>query len=250
VPAARRPHPTIQRLRLPAGKEKNDNGAAFGSTGLRRDVLLSLIQAAGWPIWFLIVTSIAAVALIIERSLSLKSARVLPPGLLDEVLEWQRTHSLDADLIRRLEASSPLGRVLASGLRHRRAGREERKDAMEATGRVVAHDLERYLSALGTIAAIAPLLGLFGTVIGMIEIFGAQGPGTTDPQQLAHGISVALYNTALGILIAIPAMIAFRHFRARVDGYLVEMEQQATRLVERIGPGDRRTGAGERNPRK
>lgn len=197
--------------------------------------MLSLIQAAGWPIWFLIVTSIAAVALIIERTLSLKTARVLPPGLLEQVLEWQRTQALDADMLHRLEVSSPLGRVLASGLRHRRASREDRKDAMEATGRIVAHELERYLSALGTIAAIAPLLGLFGTVIGMIEIFGAQGPGTTNPQQLAHGISVALYNTALGILIAIPAMIAFRHFRARVDGYLVQMEQQATRLIERTG---------------
>jgi biopolymer transport protein ExbB len=108
------------------------------------------------------------------------------------------------------------------------------KEAMEDAGRAVAHDLEKYLSGLGTIATVAPLMGLFGTVVGMIEIFGAQAPGGTNPQQLAHGISVALYNTALGILIAIPALIAYRHFRARVDGYLAEMEQQALRLVDLV----------------
>ena len=108
------------------------------------------------------------------------------------------------------------------------------KEAMEDAGRAVAHDLEKYLSGLGTIATVAPLMGLFGTVVGMIEIFGAQAPGGTNPQQLAHGISVALYNTAFGILIAIPALIAYRHFRARVDGYLAEMEQQALRLVDLV----------------
>lgn len=201
--------------------------------------MLSLIQAAGWPVWFLIVASIAAVALIIERFASLKPSRVLPPGLLEEVLGLRRTQSISPDMLNRLAVNSPLGRVLASGLRHENAGRELMKEAMEETGRAVAHDLERYLSALGTIAAIAPLMGLFGTVVGMIEIFGSQAPGGTNPQQLAHGISVALYNTALGILIAIPAMIAYRHFRARVDSYLVEMEQQSLRLVDHLRTASR-----------
>jgi biopolymer transport protein ExbB len=197
--------------------------------------LFSLIQAAGWPVWFLIIASIAAVALIIERSLSLKRSKVLPAGLLDEVLGLRRTQPVTPELLNKLAANSPLGRVLASGLRHEAAGRELMKEAMEETGRAVAHDLERYLSALGTIAATAPLMGLFGTVVGMIEIFGASTPsGGTNPQQLAHGISVALYNTALGILIAIPALIAYRHFRARVDTYLVEMEQQSLRLVDML----------------
>jgi biopolymer transport protein ExbB len=197
--------------------------------------LLSLIQAAGWPVWFLIIASVAAVALIIERSLSLKRAKVLPPGLLEEVVALRRSQPITPELLNKLSANSPLGRVMASGLRHEAAGRELMKEAMEETGRAVAHELERYLSALGTIAATAPLMGLFGTVVGMIEIFGSQAPtGAANPQQLAHGISVALYNTALGIMIAIPAMIAYRHFRARVDSYLVEMEQQSLRLVDTL----------------
>ena len=197
--------------------------------------LLSLIQAAGWPVWYLIIASIAAVALIIERFLSLERSKVLPPGLLEEVIGLRRSQPMTPELMNRLAGNSPLGRILASGLRNESAGRELMKEAMEDTGRAVAHQLERYLSALGTIAAVAPLMGLFGTVVGMIEIFGAQAPtGAANPQQLAHGISVALYNTALGIIIAIPAMIAYRHFRARVDSYLVEMEQQSLRLADTL----------------
>ena len=197
--------------------------------------MLSLIQAAGWPVWFLILASIAAVALIIERFLSLERSKVLPPGLLEEVIGLRRSQPMTPELLNRLAGNSPLGRILASGLRNESAGRELMKEAMEDTGRAVAHQLERYLSALGTIAAVAPLMGLFGTVVGMIEIFGAQAPtGAANPQQLAHGISVALYNTALGIIIAIPAMIAYRHFRARVDSYLVEMEQQSLRLADTL----------------
>ncbi|MBE0592508.1 MAG: MotA/TolQ/ExbB proton channel family protein [Gemmatimonadales bacterium] len=194
--------------------------------------MFSLIQAAGWPIWFLIVASIAAVALIVERSISLRRDKVIPPGVLEEVLTICRNSQITGEMAQRLALSSPLGRVLASGIRQRGAPRDLMKEAMEEAGRAVSVDLERYLSALGTIASTAPLLGLFGTVIGMIEIFGAQGPTGTDPQQLAHGISIALYNTAFGILVAIPALIAYRHFRARVDSYLVEMEQQSLRLVD------------------
>jgi biopolymer transport protein ExbB len=194
--------------------------------------LFSLIQAAGWPVWLLIATSIACVALIVERSLSLKRDKVLPPRLLDEVLNLYRNRQITPELVQRLERSSNLGRVFATGLRHEHAPRDVMKEAVEETGRAVAHDLERYLGALGTIATMAPLLGLFGTVVGMIELFGAQTPSGTNPLQLAHGISVALYNTAFGLIIAVPAMIAWRFFRSRVDDTVVEMEQQALRLID------------------
>ena len=142
-------------------------------------------------------------------------------------------------MINRVALSSPLGRVLAAGLRNVRSPREVMKESIEETGRAVVHDLERFLTTLGTIASISPLMGLFGTVVGMIEIFGSQTPGGSNPQQLAHGISIALYNTGFGLVIAMPSMIFWRHFRATVDGLVVEMEQQAIRLVE-VVHGDRR----------
>jgi biopolymer transport protein ExbB len=196
--------------------------------------VFSIIQAAGWPIWFLIAASVAAVALIVERAISLQRRRVLPAQLLEQVLALHRNRQTTPEVVQKLEANSPLGRVFATGLRHERSSRDLMKEAMEEAGRAVGHELERYLSALGTIATVAPLLGLFGTVIGMIEIFGAQTPAGTNPQQLAHGISVALYNTAFGLVVAIPALIAYRHYRARVDAYLIEMEQQALRLVDTL----------------
>ncbi len=198
--------------------------------------MFSIIQAAGWPVWFLIIASLLAVALIIERAISLQRRKVLPPQLLDEVLTLCRSRQVTGEMVQKLEAGSPLGRVLASGLRHALDGREIMKEAMEETGRAVAHDLERYLGALGTIATVTPLLGLFGTVVGMIEIFGASAPSGTNPQALAHGISVALYNTALGLIVAIPALIAYRAYRGRVDGFVVELEQQSLRLVDTLDP--------------
>jgi biopolymer transport protein ExbB len=205
--------------------------------------LFSLIQAAGWPVWLLFLTSIAAVALIVERWLSLRRDKILPPRLLDDVLSLHRNRQITPDLIQRLERSSALGRVFASGLRHETGPREIMKEAMEEAGRSVAHELERYLGALGTIATIAPLMGLFGTVIGMIEIFGSQAPTGTNPQQLAHGISVALYNTAFGLIVAIPAMIAYRFYRSKVDDTLVEMEQQSLRLVDMLRSEGSRSGS-------
>jgi biopolymer transport protein ExbB len=199
-------------------------------------LLFSIIQAAGWPVWFLILASFLAVALIIERALSLQRRKVLPDHLLDEVLTLHRNRQATPEMVQKLEAGSPLGRVFASGLRHALDGREIMKEAMEETGRAVAHDLERYLGALGTIATVTPLLGLFGTVVGMIEIFGASAPSGTNPQALAHGISVALYNTALGLVVAIPALIAYRAYRTRVDSFVVEMEQQGLRLVDTLDP--------------
>jgi biopolymer transport protein ExbB len=195
--------------------------------------LFAIVQAAGWPIWFLLFASVVAVALIIERSVTLRSGKIIPPNLLDQVISVYQRHGLSPEVIDRLARDSPLGIVLAAALRNLKSSRYVMKEAVEEAGRGVAHDLERFLTTLGTIATAAPLLGLFGTVIGMIEIFGSQSPtGGTNPQQLAHGISIALYNTAFGIAIAIPALIFYRHFRAKVDGFVVEMEQLAAKLVD------------------
>jgi len=194
--------------------------------------LFAIIQAAGWPIWFLLLASVIAVALIIERSISLRSKRIIPPTLLDQVVGVYQRQGLSPEVIDRLSRDSPLGAVLAAGLRNLKSSRYVMKEAIEEAGRAVAHDLERFLTTLGTIATAAPLLGLFGTVIGMIEIFGSQSPSGTNPQQLAHGISIALYNTAFGIAIAIPALIFYRHFKNKVDTFVVEMELQASKLVD------------------
>ncbi|CUB07470.1 MAG: MotA/TolQ/ExbB proton channel family protein [Tepidiphilus sp.] len=198
----------------------------------------SVIQASGWPIWPLLLASILAVAIIIERAWTLRRKRINPPGLLDSVLEELRRGASPLELAQRLEGHSPLGRVLAAGLRNYGSSREVMKEAIEDAGRVVAHELERYLTALGTIAAISPLLGLLGTIVGMIEIFASQSAAGANPQQLAHGISVALNTTGLGLIIAIPATIFWRHFRAYVDSLVIEMEQEAVRLVE-VAHGER-----------
>jgi len=195
--------------------------------------LFAIVQAAGWPIWFLLIASVIAVALIIERSISLRSGRVIPPSLLDQVVTVYRRQGLSPEVVERLSRDSPLGAVLAAGLRNLKSSRYVMKEAIEEAGRAAAHDLERFLTTLGTIATAAPLLGLFGTVIGMIEIFGSQSPtGGTNPQQLAHGISIALYNTAFGIALGIAALVFYRHFRARVDTFVVEMEQLASKLID------------------
>ena len=194
--------------------------------------MFSIILAAGWPIWPLLLASIIAVALIIERMVALRRVKVLPVGLLQRVVAEYRKNGVSDVMLANLEAQSPLGRVLAAGLRNVGSSREVMRDAIEETGGVVAHELERYLTTLGTIASISPLMGLFGTVVGMIEIFGSQSPTGSNPMQLAHGISVALYNTGFGLVIAIPGMIFWRHFRALVNGFVIEMQQQAVRMVE------------------
>jgi biopolymer transport protein ExbB len=192
----------------------------------------SIIQAAGWPIWPLIFASIIALALIFERLWSLRQSVVTPPGLVDRVLAEYRQTGVTPELIAKTALQGPLGRILAAGLANLKSPRPVIKEAIEEVGRVVIHDLERFLTSLGTIAAMAPLLGLFGTVVGMIEIFGSQTAAGSNPIQLAHGISVALYNTAFGLIVAIPSMIFYRHFRATVDSLVVEMEQQAIKLVD------------------
>ena len=196
--------------------------------------MFSIIQAAGWPIWFLLLASILAVALIIERAATLRRGKIVPPGLLATVVAEYRQSGVTEEMIRRLNAHSPLGRVFAAGLKNVKSQRDVMKESIEEVGRGVAHELERFLTSLGTIAAISPLMGLFGTVVGMIEIFGAPSASGNNPQVLAHGISVALYNTGFGLIIAIPSMIFYRHFRALVDSFLVEMELQAVKLVELV----------------
>lgn len=201
--------------------------------------MFAILQAAGWPIWPLLFASIIAVALIIERLITLRRSKILPDGLVDKIVVEMRQSGVTPEMLNRVALSSPLGRVLASGLRNVRSPRDVMKESIEETGRAVTHDLERFLTTLGTIASISPLMGLFGTVVGMIEIFGSQAPGGSNPQQLAHGISIALYNTGFGLVIAIPSMIFWRHFRSTVDGLVIDMEQQAIRLVELVH-GERR----------
>ncbi|MDB5868643.1 MAG: MotA/TolQ/ExbB proton channel [Polaromonas sp.] len=204
--------------------------------------MFSIIQAAGWPIWPLLACSIVALALIIERFSSLKTQKIAPPKLLAEAMIVSRSAVPPPDVMLKLEQNSLLGEVLASGLRalnaNPRISEADLRATLEGAGRQAAHKLERYLAALATIASAAPLLGLLGTVIGMIEIFGSQtgggAAGSGHPAQLAQGISMALYNTAFGLMVAIPALIFWRYFRARVDGYLLAMELAAERFVRHL----------------
>lgn len=206
--------------------------------------MLSIIQAAGWPIWTLIVCSVVGLALIIERAVSLRAAKVAPPTLLDEAIQASRAGVPPPAVVEQLADNSLLGAVLASGFRalHANPGATEAelRAQLESAGRLAAARLQRYLGALATVASAAPLLGLLGTVIGMIEIFGSQAgpagllPGGGNPAQLAHGISVALYNTAFGLIIAIPALIFWRYYRARADALLLQMEVAAERFVHHL----------------
>lgn len=201
--------------------------------------MLSIIQAAGWPIWPLILCSVVGLALIIERLVSLREARILPPTLLDEVMGVSRASLPSMDVVGKLAENSLLGMVLASGLRaviaEPRITETALRQAFETAGRAAAHQLERYLNTLGTIAAAAPLLGLLGTVVGMIEIFGSQpATGAGNPAALAHGVSVALYNTAFGLIIAIPSLMFYRYFRGLVDRHLLGLELAAERMVPQL----------------
>jgi biopolymer transport protein ExbB len=194
--------------------------------------LLSIIEAAGWPIWPLILCSIIALAIIGERMWTLRRSLVVPRELLPRVVQEQRQNGVTPEMVNRLSEHSPLGQIFAAALRNIASTPAVMKESIEEAGRAVAIELERFLTTLGTIAAIGPLLGLFGTVIGMIEIFGSQAPQGSNPLVLAHGISIALYNTAFGLVVAVPSMIFYRYYRAKVDAMLVDMELQAIKLVE------------------
>ena len=201
--------------------------------------MLDIIEAAGWPIWPLILASVLAVAIIIERAYTLRSREIVPANLLAETIREYEGRGVTLELLARLNDHSPLGRVFATALKNSSNSREVMKESIEESGRAVTQDLDRFLTSLGTIASMSPLLGLLGTVVGMIEIFGAQTATGTNPGQLAHGISIALYNTAFGLIVAIPAMIFYRYFRAKVEKLVVDMEQQAIKLVE-IVHGERK----------
>jgi biopolymer transport protein ExbB len=194
--------------------------------------VLAIIDAAGWPIWLIIIASIIAVGIIIERAFSLRRELVAPKNLLSGLINDFNQNGVSEEMLTRLEQSSLLGQLFAAGLKNVKSSREVMKESIAEAGHAVAHELERFLNSLGTIAAISPLLGLFGTVIGMIEIFGSQTPTGGNPVQLAHGISIALYNTAFGIIVAIPSMIFYRYYRAKVETLVIEMEMQAIKLVE------------------
>ena len=201
--------------------------------------MFSIIQAAGWPIWPLLLCSIVALTLIIERLSSLRAARVAPLRLLDEVVSVTRAHLPGADVVNKLAENSILGMVLASGLRtviaDPRLSEAVLRSSFESAGRAAVHRMERYMNTLGTIASAAPLLGLLGTVIGMIEIFGSQAPtGGNNPALLAHGISIALYNTAFALMIAIPSLMFYRYVRGLIDAYTLQMEQAAERMVPHL----------------
>ncbi|MEE9492492.1 MAG: MotA/TolQ/ExbB proton channel family protein [Gammaproteobacteria bacterium] len=195
--------------------------------------MFELVTAGGWLMLPIIICSVIALAIIVERLWSLRVARVLPKDLVVQVWAWAKDRQLDIERLRTLRAESPLGRILAAGLMNRNASRSIMKEAIEDTGRHVVHELERYLNTLGTIAAIAPLLGLLGTVIGMIKVFSSittQGVG--NPTAMAGGISEALLTTAAGMVVAIPSLMFYRFFRGKVAMLVLRMEKQALRMVE------------------
>ena len=194
--------------------------------------MLELVKSGGWLMAPIILCSIAAMAIIVERLWSLQRERVVPEDLVARAWQWASTGALTEERIQALRDGSPLGRILAACLASRHLDRELMKEYIEEVGRHVAHELERYLNALGTIAAISPLLGLLGTVIGMIKVFAvitAQGVG--EPRVLAGGISEALITTAAGLTVAIPSLLFHRMLRGRVDALVVTMEQEALRMV-------------------
>ncbi|MEE9342683.1 MAG: MotA/TolQ/ExbB proton channel family protein [Gammaproteobacteria bacterium] len=195
--------------------------------------MFELVTAGGWLMTPIILCSIIALAIIAERLWSLRVTRVLPKDLVVQVWDWAKDRQLDIERLRTLRAESPLGRILAAGLMNRNASRNIMKESIEDTGRHVVHELERYLNTLGTIAAIAPLLGLLGTVIGMIKVFSSiTTAGVGNPATMAGGISEALITTAAGMVVAIPSLMFYRFFRGKVAMLVLRMEKQALRMVE------------------
>jgi len=207
--------------------------------------VLELVKAGGWLMLPIIACSIVALAIIIERLWSLQVRRVLPKNLVAQVWRWDKIHQLNDEHLKELQASSPLGSVLAAGIANRKQNREVMKESIEDTGRHVVHELERYLNSLGTIAAITPLLGLLGTVVGMIQVFATITTiGVGNPGALAGGISQALITTAAGMSVAIPTLMFYRYFRGKVRMLVLRMEQEAMGMVE-IMHGQLRQQPGE-----
>ncbi len=195
--------------------------------------MLEIVQAGGWLMLPIIACSIVAAAIILERLWTLQQTRVLPTDLTTEVWQWEKSRQLDRQRVQSLHQGSPLGQILAAGLSNRRLGRDIAKENIQDTGRHVVYELERYLNTLGTIAAISPLLGLLGTVIGMVKVFAAITVyGVGNPGVLAGGISEALITTAAGLSVAIPSLIGYRYLRGKVDNLVVQMEKEAMKFLE------------------
>ena len=207
--------------------------------------MIEIIRAGGWLMLPIILCSIIAVAITIERIWTLQRRRVLPKDLATRVWEWARDRQLDQKHLDILAANSPMGQVLAAGLASRGQPRDVLKEKIQDTGRHVVHELERYLNTLGTIAAVTPLLGLLGTVIGMVKVFTAiTTAGVGNPGVLAGGISEALITTAAGLSVAIPSLIAYRYLRGRVDALVVEIEKEAIKLIDALHRSGQREEGG------
>ena len=207
--------------------------------------MFEIIKAGGWVMWPILLCSVFAMAIIIERLWTLQRRRVAPPGLVLQVWQWAREGKLDAKRIQSLREGSPLGRLLATGVLNRHHDRTIMQESIEDVGRLVAHQLERYLNTLGTIASISPLLGLLGTVFGIIRAFTAMTvKGVGDPAMMAGGISEALVTTAAGLIVAIPAMVFYRYLRGRVEELVLIMEHEAMKLVEVMQGARERDGEG------
>jgi biopolymer transport protein ExbB len=203
--------------------------------------VFEIIKSGGWMMLPIILCSITAMAIIVERFWALQRKKILPPELVAQVWKLSHEQKLDDVTLRHLKYSSPLGCILAAGLANRHHGRKFMKECIEETGRKVVHDLERFLNPLGTIAAIGPLLGLLGTVFGMIDIFSSlMLHGAGNPAALAGGISVALITTASGLTVAIPSLIFHRYFERLVDEYVVIMEEESLKLIDLLHE-DRKT---------
>ena len=197
--------------------------------------MLELLMAGGWVMWPILICSAIALAIILERFWTLRRSTVLPPRLGDEVRAWAGSHQIDDAHVASLRQNSPLGELLAAALAVRQRPREVIKERVEDVGRHVVHRMERFLNTLGTVAGIAPLLGLLGTVFGMIRMFlGILENGVGDASRLAGGIGEALISTAAGLCVAIPALMFYRYFRGRVAEYVVEMEEQAIELIDML----------------
>ncbi|MCG6935165.1 MAG: MotA/TolQ/ExbB proton channel family protein [Proteobacteria bacterium] len=195
--------------------------------------MFEMVQAGGWLMLPILLCSVIAVAIIGERFWSLQVNRIAPANLVAQVWQWYKSGELDDEHIKTLASKSALGRILATGLVNRNNPREIMKESIEDVGRQVVHELERFLNSLGTIAAVTPLLGLLGTVIGMIKVFAAITiHGVGNPTVLAGGISEALITTAAGLSVAIPSLIFYRYFRGKVDGLVLKMEEEALKLID------------------
>jgi biopolymer transport protein ExbB len=209
--------------------------------------MLELFKAGGWLMLPLFACSVIAIAIIAERFWSLQSPRIAPPELITQIWQWLRYDQVDKNRIQALQQNSPLGQILAAGLTNRNCSRDITKESIEDVGRHVTLSLERNLNTLGTIAAITPLLGLLGTVIGMIKVFAViTTEGVGNPETLAGGISEALITTATGLVVAIPSLIFYRFFRGKISRLVVDMEEQALKLIELLH-GDREFDPDEAN---